>query len=86
MCVFSDLFYSKGVLKKIIEAATAETTARTLCQLGDNLIEEETNKVYKKEKELKKGILFYYIHSMLSSPVMLGYFSTKLFLFKNTLL
>lgn len=45
----------KGVLKKIIEAATAETTARTLCQLGDNLIEEETGKVYKKEKELKKG-------------------------------
>lgn len=45
----------KGILKKIIEAATAETTARTLCQLGDNLIEEETGKVYKKEKELKKG-------------------------------
>lgn len=47
--------YIKGVLKKIIDAATAETTARTLCQLGDNLIEEETGKVYKKEKELKKG-------------------------------
>lgn len=46
------------ILKKIIEAATAETTARTLCQLGDNLIEEETGKVYKKEKELKKGIAF----------------------------
>lgn len=45
----------KGILKKIIEAATAETTARTLCQLGDNLIDEETGKVYKKEKELKKG-------------------------------
>ena len=54
----SDLFHSKGVLKKIIESATAETTARTLCQLGDNLIEEETGKVYKKEKELKKGILY----------------------------
>jgi len=44
-------------LKKLIDAATEETTARTLCQMGDNLIEEETSKVYKKEKELKKGIV-----------------------------
>lgn len=51
------IFYSLGVLKKIIDAATVETTARTLCQMGDNLIEEETSKVYKKEKELKKGKL-----------------------------
>ena len=50
---------SKGILKKIIEAATAGATARTLCQMGDNLIEEETGKVYKKEKELKKGILLH---------------------------
>lgn len=53
--IHQHIFYSKGVLKKIIDAATAETTARTLCQMGDNLIEEETGKVYKKEKELKKG-------------------------------
>ncbi len=26
-----------------------------LCVLGDRLILEETNKVYKKEKEMKKG-------------------------------
>jgi len=25
--------------------------------MGDNLIEEETSKVYKKEKELKKGMV-----------------------------
>ena len=47
--------FHQGVLLKIIEAATAETTARMLCQMGDKLIEEETSKVYKKEKELKKG-------------------------------
>ncbi|KAJ7340082.1 Proliferation-associated protein 2G4 [Desmophyllum pertusum] len=46
------------VLRNIIDAATADTTARTLCQMGDSLIEEETGKVYKKEKELKKGIAF----------------------------
>lgn len=46
------------ILKKIIDATTVGTTARTLCQMGDNLIEEETSKVFKKEKELKKGIAF----------------------------
>ena len=53
---YNNLSLSKGVLKKIIEAATAETTVQTLCRLGDDLIDEETRKVYKKEKELKKGI------------------------------
>ena len=56
----------KGVLRKIIESATAETTARTLCQLGDNLIEEETSKVYKREKELKKGIAMTFYIDLLS--------------------
>lgn len=46
------------ILKKIIDATTVGTTARSLCQMGDNLIEEETSKVFKKEKELKKGIAF----------------------------
>lgn len=46
------------VLVKVIESAVEGTTARTLCQLGDELIEEETGKVYKKEKEIKKGIAF----------------------------
>lgn len=46
------------VLRKIIDAATVGTTARTLCQMGDDLVLEETSKVFKKEKELKKGIAF----------------------------
>ncbi|XP_031550715.1 proliferation-associated protein 2G4-like [Actinia tenebrosa] len=46
------------VLLKVIEAAVANTTVLTLCELGDSLILEETNKVYKKEKEMKKGIAF----------------------------
>ncbi|EDO35730.1 predicted protein [Nematostella vectensis] len=46
------------ILLKLIEAANAGTTARTLCEKGDALILEETDKVYKKEKELKKGIAF----------------------------
>ena len=51
--------FLKGILKKIIDATTVGTTARTLCQMGDNLIEEETSKVFKKEKELKKGRLHF---------------------------
>ena len=51
--------YFQGILKKIIDATTVGTTARTLCQMGDNLIEEETSKVFKKEKELKKGRLHF---------------------------
>ena len=44
-----------GVLVKVIGAAVKGTTARTLCQLGDKLIGEETSKVHKKDKEMKKG-------------------------------
>ena len=29
-----------------------------ICETGDNLLLEETNKVFKKEKDLKKGIAF----------------------------
>lgn len=29
-----------------------------ICEFGDNQINEETSKVFKKEKEIKKGIAF----------------------------
>ena len=46
---------SLGVLATLIENATAGKTAISLCEMGDSMILEETGKVYKKEKELKKG-------------------------------
>lgn len=46
------------VLLQVIEDATANTTARTLCALGDSLIVEETSKVYKNKKDMKKGVAF----------------------------
>merc|ERR1712226_461985 len=49
---------ANGILKKLIAKCNAGESARSLCILGDTLITEETNKVYKKEKELKKGIGF----------------------------
>lgn len=33
-------------------------SVRDICAEGDRLLEEETNKVFKKEKDLKKGIAF----------------------------
>lgn len=46
-----------GVLKTVIEACKEGASARSICELGDKMILEETGKVYKKEKEVKKGML-----------------------------
>lgn len=35
-------------------------SVRDVCIWGDNLIIEETSKVFKKEKEMKKGIVIRY--------------------------
>lgn len=42
----------------LVKECVPGTTARTLCERGDAYIEEEASKVYKKEKEMKKGIAF----------------------------
>jgi len=49
---------ANGILKKLVVECKTGASARSICELGDKLIIEETNKVYKKEKELKKGIGF----------------------------
>uniref|UniRef100_T1J866 Peptidase M24 domain-containing protein n=1 Tax=Strigamia maritima TaxID=126957 RepID=T1J866_STRMM len=46
------------VLKQVIEKCKPEVSVREMCELGDQLILDETNKVFKKEKELKKGVAF----------------------------
>lgn len=45
-------------LKAVIDLCIADASVREICTKGDNLITEETGKVYKKEKDLKKGIAF----------------------------
>jgi methionine aminopeptidase len=45
-------------LKQVLEKCTAGSSVREICEFGDQLIVEETSKVFKKEKELKKGIAF----------------------------
>ena len=47
---------SVGVLRQVIEKCVAGASVVDLCELGDQMILEETSKVYKKEKEMKKGM------------------------------
>lgn len=45
-------------LKAVLELCIPDASVKEICTKGDNLILEETGKVYKKEKDLKKGIAF----------------------------
>ncbi|XP_056305591.1 proliferation-associated protein 2G4b [Danio aesculapii] len=45
-------------LKTVIEAAKPGVSVLSLCEKGDAFIAAETGKVFKKEKEIKKGIAF----------------------------
>ncbi|NWI09898.1 PA2G4 protein, partial [Crypturellus soui] len=47
-----------GVLRAVVEAAGAGASVLGLCEKGDALIMEETGKIFKKEKDMKKGIAF----------------------------
>lgn len=46
------------VLKNLIERCVLGVSALELCKIGDDMIVQETDKVYKKEKEIQKGIAF----------------------------
>lgn len=52
------LYLLLGVLKKLIEMCKPDQNVLSICETGDQLLLEETNKVFRKEKELKKGIAF----------------------------
>ena len=47
-----------GVIQAVIKKCVSGASVRELCSFGDSLLLEETNKVFKKEKDLKKGIAF----------------------------
>jgi len=49
---------ANAILKKIVAEMREGASVRSICILGDKLIIDETGKVYKKEKDLKKGIGF----------------------------
>ena len=56
-CLFriNYFIFIAGVLKEVLEASIDGASIIDLCQLGDRLILEGTSKVFKKEKEMKKG-------------------------------
>ncbi|KAJ0068487.1 hypothetical protein NL108_008427, partial [Boleophthalmus pectinirostris] len=45
-------------LKLVVDAAKPEVSVLSLCEKGDAYINQETAKVFKKEKEMKKGTAF----------------------------
>lgn len=49
---------SLGVLKTLIAQCKADESITTLCELGDKMLSEETGKVFRKDKDVKKGIAF----------------------------
>ncbi|KAI5637415.1 metallopeptidase family m24 domain-containing protein [Phthorimaea operculella] len=46
------------VLEQVIAKCVPDASAREICEFGDKLILDETSKVFKKEKDSKKGIAF----------------------------
>ena len=44
-----------GIIKAVADACVEGAGVLDLCELGDQMILKETKKVYKKEKEMKKG-------------------------------
>jgi len=49
---------SNKVLKSVVAACLAEAYVSKICADGDKLILDEVSKIFKKDKELKKGIAF----------------------------
>jgi len=47
-----------GALKKVVEKCVAGANISEVCDLGDTLLNEEFGKVFKKDKEMLKGIAF----------------------------
>lgn len=71
MLVVWNVYYAKresagillfpGVLKQVIDKCVVGASVRETCEFGDGLLLEETSKVFKKEKDLKKGKAHVYL-------------------------
>jgi len=54
--VYIRLLFVTGILKTLVSKSVVGAKVLELCELGDKMLLEETNKVFKKEKEMKKGL------------------------------
>ncbi|KAM7079854.1 LOW QUALITY PROTEIN: proliferation-associated protein 2G4 [Ciconia maguari] len=57
------------VLRAVVEAANSGASVLCLCEKGDAMIMEETGKIFKKEKEMKKGIFFFPVQVCLPTSI-----------------
>lgn len=58
-CIFFFYFLPHTeALKAVVEAAMAGVSVLSLCEKGDAYIVAETAKIFKKEKDMKKGRYF----------------------------
>ena len=55
---FKLVSYFSGILKEVMDKCVPNASAVEVCQFGDHRLLEETGKVFKKEKNLKKGIQY----------------------------
>lgn len=46
------------ILKELVDKCTPNASVVELCTLGDSRLNDETSKVFKQKKDLKKGIAF----------------------------
>lgn len=52
------LLHVAGVLKTLVEKCIVGTNVLELCEEGDRLITDETSKIFKNKKDMKKGVAF----------------------------
>ena len=55
------LLVPSEALKTVVEAATTGVSVLSLCEKGDAFIMQETGKVFKKEKDMKKGNTLWHV-------------------------
>lgn len=44
-----------GIIKQVVEKCVDGASVLSICEYGDGRLLEETNKVFKKDKDMKKG-------------------------------
>lgn len=57
-----------GIMQELVTKCVAGEKINTICDFGDSRLQEETSRVFKKDKEMKKGK----IEDVLNSTLILN--------------